>query len=75
MKRFHRLLVKETYDMASAKEAGLGRKHEHPKQGFLVVGTVVGSRLIPLPVPVRTGHQMPFIGRVVMLQRAIAGKT
>ena len=48
---------------------------QHPSQEFPVVGTVVGSCLIPLAVPVPERHQTPFIGRIVMLQSAIAVQT
>ena len=53
----------------------MGRRHEHFRQEFLVVGTIVGLCLIPLPVPVPKGHQAPFIGRVIMLQCAITVHT
>ena len=68
MKCFHRLLLTDLDDRATAKQAGLGREHEHSSQEFLVVGTVVGWCLMLLPVPMPKGHQTPFIGRVVMLQ-------
>ena len=75
LKSFHRLLVTEPVDRVSIKQAGLEREHEHSSQEFLVVGTIVGSCLIPLPVPMRKRHQTPFIGRVVMLHGTIAVQT
>ena len=41
VKGFHTLLVKELYAGGSAKEAGMIKEHEHPRQEFLAVGTVV----------------------------------
>ena len=40
-----------------------------------MVCTELGLCLIPLPVRVPKGHQTPFIGRVVILQRSIAVQT
>ena len=75
LKGLHRLLVTKPHNRVSTKWTGLGREHEPPSQEFLVVGTVVGSCLISLQVPVPKGHQTPFIGMVVILQSAIAVQT
>ena len=41
------------------------------RQEFLVIGAVIGTRLVPFPVPVSRWHKLPLTGRVVMLQGAI----
>ena len=56
LKGFHRLLITQLHDRVTPKEARLGREHAHPSQDFLVIGAIVGSCLIPLPVPVSHGH-------------------
>ena len=50
MESFQWLLVIEPNDRVSSKKAGVGREHEHPNQEFLVVCTIVGWCVIPLPL-------------------------
>ena len=44
---------------------------QHTGQEFLVMGAVIGTRLVPFPIPVSQWHQPPLTGRIVMFQRAI----
>ena len=57
--------------MVRSEEPVLRRKHQHTGQEFLVIGAVVGTRLVPLPIPVSQWHQQPLSGRIVMFQGAI----
>ena len=36
-----------------------------------LIGAVVGTRLVPFPIPVSQWHQSPLTGRIVMFQRTI----
>ena len=73
LKRLHRFLVTEPDNRVKfrTQETGLRQKHQHTGHGFLVIGAVIGTRLVPFPISVSQWHQPPFTGRIIMFQGAI----
>ena len=45
--------------------------HQHTGQELLVVGAVIGKRLVPFPVSVSQWHKVSLTRRIVVLQGAI----
>ena len=45
------------------------------REEFLVIGGVIGTRLVPFPARVSMWHQTPLTGRIVMFQRTITLKS
>ena len=41
------------------------------RQEFLVIGAVIGTRMVPFPIWVSEWHQPPLTGRIVMFQGTI----